>query len=380
MEKNEKEFLKENEEEEESNEILIKNISLHTTTKNLKLMFQNVGEIIKITSSGRICFIEFSNIEEAKTAKNDYDGYMMDGYRIKIEYVKKEKKSNTINENKYEENETIIIRNLSIETKEYNIRSKFEKFGEISDVRLEQKSLKNIFAFITFKNVESAKKAIEEMNNSLLNHMNILVSFARPLKKVLKYVENPNNTIVIQNLSFETTSEDLISNFKECGKISSARILKNENNESKGMGFIDFENLEGAKNCLEYNLTKFNNRVVQINYAKENPKKRKNIEPEITKKKYLKNEPKNYNNNTESKTIIIKNLNRDYSSKDIEKELSLVFKKCGKILKIDLPKHSNQNIKGFAFIEFDSIDSAKNALPLSKNPFLKKNIFINFKN
>ena len=53
---------------------------------------------------------------------------------------------------------------------------------------------------------------------------------------------NPESAnVIIRNLSFKTTEDDLYEIFQHCGKIKRARVIMNEEGQSRGFGFVDFE-------------------------------------------------------------------------------------------------------------------------------------------
>lgn len=52
--------------------------------------------------------------------------------------------------------------------------------------------------------------------------------------------------IIIRNLSFKTTEDKMRSIFETCGNIKRCRIIMNEDGQSRGFGFIDFESVESA--------------------------------------------------------------------------------------------------------------------------------------
>lgn len=67
----------------------------------------------------------------------------------------------------------IIVKGLPEEVDEKDVRIRFEKFGDIKDIRM-----KSGFCFIDFDTDFSAKEAIEKMNNELFNSSKITVEVA----------------------------------------------------------------------------------------------------------------------------------------------------------------------------------------------------------
>lgn len=70
----------------------------------------------------------------------------------------------------------IFVGGLNYNTSEDELRSKFEKFGEIRSLRIVtdfDSGRSKGYGFITFSTSQAASKAISEMHNSILNQRRI---------------------------------------------------------------------------------------------------------------------------------------------------------------------------------------------------------------
>ena len=77
----------------------------------------------------------------------------------------------------------IFIGNLPPDTSPSELRAMFEKFGQVTDVRLIKNQTSGKFkryAFVEMPSEEEAHKAIEEMNETDLKKMTLTVSEAKP--------------------------------------------------------------------------------------------------------------------------------------------------------------------------------------------------------
>lgn len=77
----------------------------------------------------------------------------------------------------------IFIGNLPPDISPKDLREIFEKFGQVTDVRLIKNQTSGKFkryAFVEMPSEEEAKKAIEEMNETKLKDMTLTVSEAKP--------------------------------------------------------------------------------------------------------------------------------------------------------------------------------------------------------
>jgi len=79
----------------------------------------------------------------------------------------------------------IYIGNLPKTTDEETIRGLFEKYGEVTEIKLLKDQYTNElrgFGFITMPSKADAQKAIEEINDTELEGQKLIVNEARPRK------------------------------------------------------------------------------------------------------------------------------------------------------------------------------------------------------
>ncbi|KAI7864685.1 hypothetical protein BDF14DRAFT_1832697 [Spinellus fusiger] len=79
-------------------------------------------------------------------------------------------------------------------------------------------------------------------------------------------------TAHIANLSFDASEDDL-SNFFGKMKIANIRILRDRDENSKGFGYVEFDDLDSLKGALELSGESLHNRNIRVNVA-EPPKER----------------------------------------------------------------------------------------------------------
>ncbi|KPM08203.1 RNA-binding protein 28-like protein, partial [Sarcoptes scabiei] len=207
----------------------------------------------------------------------------------------------------------LIIRNLSFDASEENLRELFSPYGKIVDINLPKKidgKLKG-FAFLSFENVGSSLKAIKEVNGKNLNNRTLAVDLAVPKdvyirsqkfeckfneKNILDTNKNSDlsdedneikdkddssdeseekdrdhkkndfnkhglrrksdvgegKTIFIRNLDIETEEHSLANLFGEFGDLEYCKICYDElTTKSRGTAFVKFEKKEDAQKCLE---------------------------------------------------------------------------------------------------------------------------------
>ncbi|MCR5218502.1 RNA-binding protein [Treponema sp.] len=73
------------------------------------------------------------------------------------------------------------------------------------------------------------------------------------------------------NLNFITTEDSLNAAFSKFGQINSVTIIKDrDTNQSKGFGFVEFENDEDAEKAISVmNGKEFDGRKIRVSLAEE---------------------------------------------------------------------------------------------------------------
>ncbi|MFP4619899.1 MAG: RNA recognition motif domain-containing protein [Bacteroidales bacterium] len=80
----------------------------------------------------------------------------------------------------------IYIGNLNFTVDEDKLRRIFEKYGEVSSVKLirdKDTGESKGYGFIEMKNDEEAKKALQEMNSQEIDGRHVKVNIAKPRKR-----------------------------------------------------------------------------------------------------------------------------------------------------------------------------------------------------
>lgn len=181
----------------------------------------------------------------------------------------------------------LYVKNLPEEWDEPKLREVFGAFGEISSAAVMTVSTKDVeakpdkglvegkskgFAFVSFVEHDSAKRAVDELNGKVLEGADaeaaaaegaeprtLFVSRAqkksereRELRK--KYAEIQNSKIqsyagvnlYIKNLDDQIADKDLHAAFESYGTITSARVMRHPDGSSKGFGFVCFSTPDEA--------------------------------------------------------------------------------------------------------------------------------------
>lgn len=171
-------------------------------------------------------------------------------------------------ENGEEEKKELFVSNLPFSMDQDNIHSHFEKYGEISNIKVLTRpdgKPKGI-AFILFENHKDAKKALAE-NGTVVDGRDLKVSFSggKPAGGDQGGFNRggPRNgggssgasgtTLFCGNLSFKSSEQSLRRHFQSCGEVLEVRIAKDEEGKSRGFAHIEFASPDDAQKALSLN-------------------------------------------------------------------------------------------------------------------------------
>jgi len=143
----------------------------------------------------------------------------------------------------------IFVDNLPTFIDKNKLIELFIQFGEILDVKLmkHKTGLETGYGFVEFAQEKNGKKAIKELHWKVFEGRNIRVSRAKPPTSKVS-----ETNLYVENVPIEWTENMLMSYFSKICEINSARILKNRNEESCGIGFVHCVSHDEAKKALEW--------------------------------------------------------------------------------------------------------------------------------
>jgi len=177
---------------------------------------------------------------------------------------------------------TLYVRNLPLSVPEDEIRSVFENYGNVRDIRFQKDQEGNFrgHVFVEYKHESAAKLANIQLSEKQWNGRTIKCSFATEKKKTpndaslapsmnpsAPIQSPPSSSIYVSNLPTDCDKNLLISLFARFGDITGARPLNTPIN-TKGIGFVDFVLLESAQAAIDaLDNTTYNGKIIRVNYA-----------------------------------------------------------------------------------------------------------------
>jgi multiple RNA-binding domain-containing protein 1 len=263
----------------------------------------------------------------------------------------------------------LLIKNISLNVTVEELST----YAQTNDLII---SPSNTLAIAKYKSATQAENVMKKLCYYRLHNIPLYLEYApeafetgKVQPSIARDVEmhdtasDTTNTVFVKNLNFNTSEQKLKEVFENANlksKILSVKIVRNKADglQSQGYGFLEFENEDGAKLAIK----KLQNVIVDDHMLKLKLAKKDKIEKEKKKReqKHSNKEDEAFvdNDDCASNKLLIKNLAFEATKKDLQ----ALFKEVGQIKKVRLPKKASSNShRGFGFVEFVTVEDAKNA-------------------
>ncbi|KAG5438569.1 hypothetical protein PCANB_002674 [Pneumocystis canis] len=336
--------------------------------KQLHQFFLGCGNIVntkiieELSENSSTAFIEFENLEDAKSAlTKNYK--KIDQNEILVELATET---------------TLWVTNFPPSADEKFIQHLFQKYGDVVEVRFPslRYNSRRRFCYVQMKYPEQALASLSLHNKIFEKKYKLIVNISDSSKKKnRKEATSEEREIIISNISPESTKDDLIKLFSKYGTLESVRLIHDKNSGShKGFCYIIYSTAEEAQSALNADKQELHSKVLSVKITKI---KNKDIEKKNEDDKSIPCE----NQSTEEK---IKPGLRFHEIKDRslgilylpdtvnQTRIENVFKNYGEINKIELrPDHQG------AIVQYKhASDAGKAAMALDGYTFSDKKIRI----
>ncbi|XP_048236674.1 RNA-binding protein 28-like [Haliotis rufescens] len=244
----------------------------------------------------------------------------------------------------------LIIRNLSFQLGDEELRSHFEGFGELTDVTIPTKpdGKKTGFGFVQFTNIKDAEAAISGMNGVKLKGRPVAVDWAlsKHTYEALKDKDTAASSKVDEG-SFSAESEEGSESDQNAGSDSES-MSSEEEEEQEDSEEEPEEDSDSSGSSDEGSSDE--------GYSDESE--------DDTKKTKKKKKPEAKSDISEGKTLFIRNVPFRCEEDDLQDVLS----DFGNIVYCKLVMDPyTQHPKGTAFVKFDTVEEADKCLAKSKD-------------
>lgn len=175
---------------------------------------------------------------------------------------------------------------------------------------------------------------MENLNYVTLNGKPIRIMFSHrdPIIRKTGFAN-----VFIKNLETSIDNKALHETFSAFGNVLSCKVAMDSNGQSRGFGFVQFDNDKSAKIAIEkLDGMLINDKKVYVGYF---VRRQESSSPKFT-------------------NVYVKNLSESYTDEDLKQ----LFNTFGVITSAVIMKHENGNSKCFGFVNFQSSDSAATAV------------------
>lgn len=151
---------------------------------------------------------------------------------------------------------TLFICDLDNTITERQLTQAFKEEGyAVNYIRINKNKYPNSLntAFVNFENETDAAKALENLNHLTLGKTELCIVYATNKPTGAPFSFDPKKTVFVKNLPKDIETLILIKIFSSMfGEVTNLRIMRNEENVSRGYGYITFKNEEDAKKAIDH--------------------------------------------------------------------------------------------------------------------------------
>lgn len=259
--------------------IFIKNLDKAIDNKQLYDTFSQFGNILscKIVKDEKACskgygFVHFEQDESAHQAIEQVNGMLLNDRKVFVGRFKN--RGDRVREigEKSKMFTNVFIKNLPEDMTEQELNELTAPFGQTLSAKLmtDENGKSKCFGFASFDDHEAAEKCVNAINDKEVRGR--IIFAGRAQKKAERTQELKHQyekrkqdrqqkfagvNLYVKNLDDTVTDENLREAFEAHGSITSAKVMS-ENGQSKGFGFVCFQQPEEATKAV----TEMNGRIV----------------------------------------------------------------------------------------------------------------------
>eukprot|EP01018_Ginkgo_biloba_P022919 Gb_33053 [translate_table: standard] len=194
------------------------------------------------------------------------------------------------------------------------------------------------YAYVNYGTAESAGRALEVLNFTPINGKPIRIMYSHRDPSIRK---SGAANIFIKNLDKGIDNKALHDTFSAFGRILSCKIATDASGQSKGYGFVQFDQEEAAQSAID----KLNGMLMNDKQVYVGPFLRKQ-------------EREQANGKAKFNNVFVKNLSESITEEDLRKS----FGEYGAITSVVVMRDAEGKSKCFGFVNFENADDAANAV------------------
>ncbi|KAK4253049.1 hypothetical protein QN277_010880 [Acacia crassicarpa] len=194
------------------------------------------------------------------------------------------------------------------------------------------------YGYVNFGSAQDAANAIEILNFSPMNGKPIRIMFSHRDPSIRK---SGYANVFIKNLDASIDNKALHETFSAFGTVLSCKVAVDAFGQTKGYGFVQYDNEESAQNAIkQLNGMLLNEKQVYVGlFVRRMERTRANGLPKFT-------------------NVYVKNFSETYTDEDLKQ----LFESYGTITSAVIMKDANSKSRCFGFVNFQSPESAAAAV------------------
>ncbi|KAL7719124.1 Polyadenylate-binding protein [Entamoeba marina] len=197
----------------------------------------------------------------------------------------------------------LFVRNISFQMAEDDLRSLFEKYGEIK--KLFNQVAQRGIAFVTYYDIRCAEKAHNELNLYEIEGRPIKIHYSLPKDNEINQKESLENHanlyVVFKDIKEAISKEETKEMFKEFGDVSEVR----ESGDKRFVKFVEyFDSRDAIKAIEKTNNMKYKEGYLEVKHASFSKRDVERIEQTRLQLKRLQQEQDNKNRQQKNPSVI----------------------------------------------------------------------------
>ncbi|KDP36031.1 hypothetical protein JCGZ_09997 [Jatropha curcas] len=234
-------------------------------------------------------------------------------------------------------NLSLYVGDLEQNVSDSQLYDLFSQVAQVVSVRVCRDQAKRSslgYGYVNFSNPQDAAKAMEALNFTPLNGKPIRIMFSHRDPSIRK---SGYANVFIKNLDTTIDNKALHDTFAAFGTVLSCKVAVDSNGQSRGYGFVQFENEEAAQSAIKrLNGMLINDKQVYVGlFVRRQERNLANGSPKFT-------------------NVYVKNLSESTTDEDLKK----VFSVYGTITSAVVMRDQNGKSRCFGFVNFQNPDSA----------------------
>ncbi|KAL6296225.1 hypothetical protein ACE6H2_004367 [Prunus campanulata] len=250
--------------------IFIKNLDKAIDHKALHDTFSSFGNILscKIATDGTgqskgYGFVQFDSEEAAQSAIDKLNGMLINDKPVFVgHFLRKQERDGAWNKTKFN---NVYVKNISESTTEDDLKKIFGEHGQITSVVVmrDGDGKSRCFGFVNFEDPDAAAKAVDNLNGKKFDEKEWYVGkaqkkyerelelkerFEQSMKEASDKFQGVN--LYIKNLDDSISDEKLKELFSDYGTVTSCKVMRDPDGNSRGSGFVAFSTTEEASRAL----------------------------------------------------------------------------------------------------------------------------------